>query len=85
MFVFADTTNDPLTLWNVTATPSIPKWEATTTSFYSSPTSFTDSKTGNYTNNATVTMSLKNSIDLTTYSNPRLTFWTKYDLSLIHI
>jgi len=80
MFVFADTTNDPLTLWNVTATPSIPKWEATTTSFYSSPTSFTDSKTGNYTNNATVTMSLKNSIDLTTYSNPRLTFWTKYDI-----
>ena len=80
MFVFADTTNDPLLLWDVTATPSTPKWEATTTSFYSSPTSFTDSKIGNYANNATVTMSLKNSIDLTTYSNPRLTFWTKYDI-----
>ncbi len=80
MFVFADTTNDPLLLWNVTATPANPKWEATNTAFYSSPTSFTDSKSGNYSSNATVTMSLKNSIDLTTYSNPRLTFWTKYDI-----
>ena len=80
MFVFADTTNDPLLLWNVTATPSIPKWEATNTTFYSSPTSFTDSKTGNYSSNATVTMTLKNAIDLTSYVNPRLTFWTKYDI-----
>ena len=80
MFVFADTTNDPLILWNVTATPSIPKWEATNTIFYSSPTSFTDSKTSNYSNNATVTMTLKNAIDLTSYVNPRLTFWTKYDI-----
>lgn len=80
MFVFADTTNDPLLLWNVTATPANPKWEATNSTFYSTPTSFTDSKSGNYSSNATVTMSLKNSIDLTTYSNPRLTFWTKYDI-----
>jgi hypothetical protein len=80
MFVFTDTTNDPLLLWNVTATPSTPKWEATNTTFYSSPTSFTDSKIGNYANNATVTMTLKNAINLSTYSNPRLTFWTKYDI-----
>src|SRR5574338_442858 len=64
IIVFADTTNDPLLLWNITATPSIPKWEATNLSFHSSPTSFTDSKTGNYVSNATVTMTLKNAIDL---------------------
>ncbi|MBK7632511.1 MAG: immune inhibitor A [Ignavibacteriales bacterium] len=80
MFVFADTTNDPLTLWDITATPSTKKWEATNTTFYSSPTSFTDSKIGDYLNNATVTMMLKNAVDLTNHSNPRLTFWTKYDI-----
>ncbi len=80
IFVFADTTNDPLTLWNVTATPSTPKWEATTASYHSAPTSFTDSKTGNYANNATVTMTLKDAINLSSYSNPKLVFWTKYDI-----
>jgi murein tripeptide amidase MpaA len=81
VMVFADTTNDPLLLWNVTYTPTTsPKWEATTTSYHSSPTSFTDSKTGNYTNNATVTMTLKNPVDLSAYANPRLSFWTKYDI-----
>jgi len=80
MFVFADTTNDPLNLWTITSTPTTPKWEATTTSFYSSPTSFTDSKSGNYVNNATVTMTLTNAIDLSAYANPRLVFWTKYDI-----
>ena len=80
MFVFADTTNDPLLLWTVTATPTTPKWEATNTTFYSSPTSFTDSKTGNYSSNATVTMTLTNAIDLSAHQNPKLTFWTKYDI-----
>ncbi len=80
MFVFADTTNDPLLLWTVTATPTTPKWEATTTTFYSTPTSFTDSKTGNYVSNATVTMTLTNPIDLSAHQNPKLTFWTKYDI-----
>jgi hypothetical protein len=80
MFVFADTTNDPLLLWTVTATPTTPKWEATSTTFYSTPTSFTDSKTGNYLSNATVTMTLTNAIDLSVHQNPKLTFWTKYDI-----
>ena len=80
MFVFADTTNDPLLLWTVTATPTTPKWEATNTTFYSTPTSFTDSKTGNYLSNATVTMTLANAIDLSTHQNPKLSFWTKYDI-----
>ena len=81
IMVFSDSTNDPLLLWNVTYSPTTsPKWEATTTSFHSSPTSFTDSKNGSYIDNATVTMTLKNSIDLSTRTNPRLSFWTKYDM-----
>ncbi|HEX9250802.1 MAG TPA: M14 family zinc carboxypeptidase, partial [Ignavibacteriaceae bacterium] len=80
IMVFADTTNDPLLLWNITATPTTPKWEATNLSFHSSPTSFTDSKTGNYLSNATVTMTLKNAIDLSANAHPRLNFWTKYDI-----
>jgi carboxypeptidase T len=81
MMVFADSTNDPLLLWNVTYTPtSSPKWEATTTSFHTSPTSFTDSKSGNYISSATVTMTLKNSINLSSYSHPKLSFWTKFDI-----
>ncbi|MDO8550494.1 MAG: M14 family zinc carboxypeptidase [Ignavibacteria bacterium] len=79
-YVFVDTTNDPLNLWTVTSTPANPKWEATTLSYYSSPTSYTDSKTGNYSNNATVTMTLTNSINLSSFQNPLLRFWTKYDI-----
>jgi carboxypeptidase T len=79
--VFIDTTNNPLNLWTITASPSnSPKWEETTTSYYSSPNSYTDSKTGNYINNATVTMTLTNPINLSAFNNPRLVFWTKYDL-----
>jgi hypothetical protein len=80
IILFADTTNDPLLLWNITSVPTTPKWEATNLSFHSSPTSFTDSKTGNYSSNATVTMTLKDAIDLSANAHPRLNFWTKYDI-----
>ncbi|MEE9449324.1 MAG: M14 family zinc carboxypeptidase [Ignavibacteriaceae bacterium] len=80
VMVFADTTNDPAELWTITASPSNPKWEATYSTFYSDPTSFTDSKNGNYSNNATVTMTLTDAIDISGYTNPRLTFWTKFDI-----
>lgn len=79
-YMFIDTTNNPLALWTVTATPPTPNWEPTTTTFSSAPNSYTDSKAGNYAANATVTMTLKNPINLSTYSNPKLTFWTKYDI-----
>lgn len=79
-YMFIDTTNNPLTHWTITATPSTPRWEATTTSFHSSPNSYTDSKTGNYSASATVTMSLTNPVNLSSYSNPKLTFWTKYEI-----
>ena len=80
VMVFADTTNDPTELWTITATPSNPKWEATTTTYYSDPTSFTDSKNSNYSNNATVTMTLTDALDISGYTNPRLTFRTKFNI-----
>ena len=78
--IWADTTNDPAILWNITATPSTPKWESTTTSYNSPPNSYTDSKTGNYVNNATVTMTLKDPINLSSYQHPRLGFWTRFNI-----
>jgi len=79
-FAFKDTSNDPTENWIVTSTPANPKWEATTSSYYSAPTSFTDSKSGNYADSATVTMTLKNPVDLSGFKNPQLRFWTKYDI-----
>lgn len=81
-FVFIDSTNDPVNYWTITSTPSTPHWEATTSTFYSPPACYTDSKNGSYQNNATVTMTLTNAIDLSEYINPRLSFWTKYSLEL---
>ncbi len=79
--VWTDTTIDPLILWTITKIPSSSQqWEATNLTYYTPPISFTESKIGNYVDNATVTMTLTNSIDLSTYSNPRLVFWTKYDI-----
>ena len=78
VIIWADTTNDPAILWNITATPTTPKWESTTASYHSAPNSYTDSKTGNYVNNATVTMTSKDPIDLSSYQHPRLSFWTRY-------
>jgi hypothetical protein len=84
VMIFADTTNDPNELWTITATPSNPKWDSTTATYHSTPTSFTDSKDGNYSNNATVTMTLTDPLDLIltgyTNPNPRLIFWTKFDI-----
>ncbi|NWG29292.1 MAG: immune inhibitor A [Ignavibacteriaceae bacterium] len=80
VIIWSDTTNDPAILWNITATPTTPKWESTTTSYHSTPNSYTDSKTGNYVSNATVTMTSKDPINLSTYQHPRLGFWTRYDI-----
>lgn len=79
-FVFVDTTNNPLSLWTITASPSNPMWESIFSTYYSPPNSYTDSKNGNYVNNATVTMTLTNALDLSQYNNPRLVFWTKFDI-----
>ncbi|NUN10003.1 MAG: immune inhibitor A [Ignavibacteriaceae bacterium] len=80
IYVFKDTTNIPTTLWTITASPSTPAWEATTASFYSAPNSYTDSRTGVYANNATVSLISKDNINLAGLNAPKLTFWTKYDM-----
>jgi flagellar hook assembly protein FlgD len=80
VLLFADTTNNINTNWTVTANPSTPKWETTTATFYSAPNSYTDSPVGNYANNATVVMTTTNSFNLSGYQNPKLTFYTKYDI-----
>ena len=81
IFIFEDDSNDPATYWTITKTPtSSPQWDSTYKSFYSSPNSYTDSKNGNYVNNATVTMTLTNPIDLTGFINPRLQFQTKFNI-----
>ena len=77
-YAFVDSTNNPNSLWTITATPSYPKWEATTATYVSAPNCYTDSKNGNYLDNATVTMTLTNSLNLSSVTNPRLSYWTKW-------
>lgn len=79
-FIFQDTTDNLLDKWTVTSSPSNPRWETTTLTYHSFPVSYTDSKTSNYADNATVTMTLTNPVDLSQFQNPRLRFWTKYDI-----
>jgi hypothetical protein len=79
-FIFIDTTDNLLNYWTISSTPITPSWEATTSTFYSSPSCYTDSRAGDYADNANVTMTLTNPIDLSGYSNPKLSFWTKYDI-----
>jgi murein tripeptide amidase MpaA len=78
-YAFLDDNNDPTVLWDITANPATPKWEATNSVFYSSPVCYTDSKTGNYVSSATVTLTTKNNINLSALNAPILSFWTKYE------
>jgi carboxypeptidase T len=84
-FIFADTTNSPSNLWTIAAAPSgSPKWDSTSADYHSAPNSFTDSKAGNYVSNATVTMTSTNAINLSGYSNPNLSFWTKWEIETLY-
>ena len=81
LFIFEDLSNDPDAYWTITRTPtSSPQWDSTYKSFYSPPNSYADSKNGNYINNATVTMTLTNSINLTGLNNPKFRFRTKFEI-----
>ncbi|MDP3150684.1 MAG: M14 family zinc carboxypeptidase [Ignavibacteria bacterium] len=77
--VFRDSSLSPSTKWNITSNVT-QKWDVTPSSYNSIPNSFTDSPKGNYESNATVVMTLRDSITLLGISNPKLTFWTKFDL-----
>jgi carboxypeptidase T len=81
-YVFMDTTGSISTYWTATAYPATPVWETTIDAFYSAPNSYTDSKTGSYVANATVTLTSASNIDLSAYANPKMTFWMKHDIEV---
>ncbi len=76
--VYKDSSLTPSIKWNITSNVT-QKWDVSTSVFKTKPSSFTDSPKGLYENNATVVMTLKDSIDLQNITNPKLTFWTKFD------
>lgn len=77
--VFRDSSLSPSIKWNITSNV-IQKWDVTSSAYNSIPNSFTDSPKGDYESNATVVMTLRDSINLLGISDPKLTFWTKFDL-----
>lgn len=81
VLLLADTTNNINTLWTLTRTPtSAPLWGVTTASYHSAPNSYTDSPSGQYTNSSNTAMTLTDPLNLSSYSNPKLSFWTKWDI-----
>jgi len=71
----ASSMNDWISESNVSA-----QWELTTNDFYSSPSSFTDSKNGAYLSNSNVTLTKKTEIDLSEIVKPFLSFRTKFNI-----
>jgi len=55
-------------------------WNTTTSTFVSSPRSFTDTPTGNYVNNANTTYTYTPTIDLTNAIAGKISFWAKWDI-----
>ena len=76
--LFADSGNAFDYNWDQYFTSSSNIWEQTDTDFHSSPSAYTDSRNGNYASKITTSMTLAEPIDLTGYSQARLSFWTHY-------
>ncbi len=55
-------------------------WGISTSSYHSAPGSITDSPSGNYQDNINKSVTLTNTIDLTTTSYGLLNFWAKWDI-----
>lgn len=70
--VFSDSANN-ITNWSG-------NWATTSSTFYSAPTCFADSPSGNYQNNTTRTFALNNVIDLTDVEDAQITFYAKWDI-----
>jgi hypothetical protein len=77
--VFSDTSDILGDNWSTTGTVT-DGWSETTLEFHSAPSSFTDSKYGNYKPNSLAEMELKDYIDLSGLVKPELSFWTKFDI-----
>jgi len=71
---FYDEANN-LSNWNSTG-----GWNTTTSKYVSAPTSFTDSPTGNYSNNANSSLEYNSQIDLTNIIGATLEFDTQWDI-----
>lgn len=57
-------------------------WNTTFATYYSSPSSITDSPSGNYTNNSTREITLANPIDLSNVTTAALRFMARWDIEL---
>ncbi len=55
-------------------------WSATTSDFYSAPTSITDSPNGNYIDNSFNVLNFSNELDLTNATAPALSYYCKWQL-----
>ncbi len=77
--IFEDSTSTITTDWTIQSNSS-QKWNATSSTFVSSPNSYTDSKTGDYNSDIDNKLLLTNPIDLTGANKPFLTFQTKWDI-----
>ncbi|MCK9422606.1 MAG: immune inhibitor A [Bacteroidales bacterium] len=55
-------------------------WAITTSAFHSAPACITDSPGGNYQNNINKSITLTNTVDLTTAAYGLLNFWAKWDI-----
>lgn len=79
IFVFSDSANVLEDNWFV-VTNGTKKWDVTQSYYNSSPSSFTDSKYGNYLPNTSAELNQKNVINLTGIQNPVLSFWTRFEI-----
>ena len=71
--IFSDNASST-SLWNSSS------WNTTTSDFYSSPSSITDSPNGNYNNNSNTSISLSNNIDLSYAVSANLNFYAKWNI-----
>lgn len=74
-----DKANSKSPNWTATGSGSN-VWDTTSSSFYSPPTSFTDSRSGNYGNNVTNILTMVNTIPLGTFNSVKLSFRTKFSM-----
>ncbi|MCF8243065.1 MAG: immune inhibitor A [Melioribacteraceae bacterium] len=77
--LFEDTSIVITDTWTVNSNQS-QVWSTTASDYYTEPFSYTESPTGVYLNDINNKMYLKNNISLEGASDPRLTFWTKWDI-----
>ena len=63
---------------NWTAAPSASSWTTTSSTFVSATTSYTESPSGNYSNNQNKTYTYNNTIDLTNATNAMISYYAKW-------